>query len=471
MRPAQWGWMLAGALLFACDGGGHGQGGASADAAGSMANPATAPSDAATANAPGVAASTDASAPSGTGADSSTTAGDPGRALSLASAGTQLLVTGPDLGLQLTEANLADDVDVVAVHQEFYGVPWEALLNNTEPPPEWMAKMQTLAQHAHAVSERVFLSISMLNGSRNSLAARTTIEAGQVKSQDNWAANCYDFASAADGAQLREAYLRYVERMVELFAPRYLNLAIEVNLFLEKCPDAAAGVVDVANAAYARAKALDPTLLAFPSFQIDHLYGYAKDSCPDGMDKDACFDRNYAQITGFERDRFALSTYPYLQGQRVQDLPDDWFERGAARGGERALIAETGWLSTDLVAQNGTACTTVITSNEQEAADYLTRVLSDAQRVPLELVTWWSNRDLLPAGLMTNCPCDYDATWCSVVDQFRGAAGGTLTPGADFIGEVLLKAFGTMGLRDYEGALKPKLAEPWSAARSQGLAP
>jgi len=33
---------------------------------------------------------------------------------SLASAGTQLLVEGPDLGLQLTEANLADDVDLVA---------------------------------------------------------------------------------------------------------------------------------------------------------------------------------------------------------------------------------------------------------------------------------------------------------------------------------------------------------------------
>jgi hypothetical protein len=225
-------------------------------------------------------------------------------------------------------------------------------------------------------------------------------------------------------------------------------------------------VIAVANAAYAEAKKQDPKLRAFPSFQIDHLYGYAKDSCADGMDKNTCFDRNYAQITDLKRDRFAMSSYPYMQGQRVADLPADYFERAAARGGEQALIAETGWLSTNLVAQNGSSCTTVITSSEQDAADYLTRVLADARRIPLELVTWWSNRDLLPAGLMTNCPCDYDATWCGVVDQFRSAAGAPLTPGADLIGEVLLKAFGTMGLRDYDGKLKPKLAAPWKAARA-----
>jgi hypothetical protein len=394
----------------------------------------------------------------------------PGRAFLLASAGTQLLVAGPSVGLQLTEANLDKDVDVVAVHQEFYGVPWQAFLDESEPPAEWSAKLRALAEHAHGVSEQVFLSISMLNGARETLAERTRIENGQPKGEDNWAARCYDFATAADGAQMRAAYLRYVEYMVELIRPSYLNYAIEVNLFLEKCPAAAAGVIEVANAAYAAAKAKQPALIAFPSFQIDHLYGDAKDSCPEGMDKDACFDRNYEQITGFERDRFAMSSYPFLQGRKVEDVGSDWFERAAARGGERALIAETGWLSTDLVAQNGNQCTTVIHANAQDAAAYLKRVLSDARRVPLELVTWWSNRDLLPAGLMTNCPCDYDATWCQVVDVFRNAAGGPLVPGSDYVGEILLKAFGTMGIRDYDGQPKPELAPIWKDARTQPLA-
>jgi len=390
----------------------------------------------------------------------------PRRAFLLSSAGTQLLVDGPSLGLQLTEANLAEDVDVVAVHQEFYGVPWQAFVDGSPPPAEWSARMQALAQQAHAVSERVFLSINMLNGARESLAERTAIEDGRPKGEDGWAARCYDFASAPDGAQMRAAYLRYVEHMVELFTPTYLNFAIEVNLFLEKCPASAPGLIEVANAAYAAAKAKQPGVLAFPSFQIDHLYGYAEDSCPTGMDEDACFDRNYVQIEGLERDRFAISSYPFLQGQRVEDLPDDWFQRGPARGGERALIAETGWLSTDLVAQRGDQCNTVITASEADAAAYLARVLADAERVPLELVTWWSNRDLLPAGLMTNCPCDYDPTWCQVVDVFRNAAGGPLVPDSDYVGEILLKAFGTMGIRDYDGQPKPSLAAHWNAARA-----
>ena len=383
----------------------------------------------------------------------------------LASAGTQLLIDGPSIGLQLTEADLAEDVDLVAVHQEFYGVPWQSFVDGSAPPAEWSARMQALADHAHAVSDGVFLSISMLNGARETLAERTVIEDGQPKGEDNWAVRCYDFATAADGAQMRAAYLRYVEHMVELFAPTYLNFAVEVNLFFEKCPDAVPGLIEIANAAYAAAKAKQPGLIAFPSIQIDHLYGVADDSCPAGMDEDVCFERNYAQLEGLERDRFAISSYPFLQGQSLADVPDDWFERAAARGGERALIAETGWLSTDLIAQNGDQCTTVISANEAAAAAYLERVLADADRIPLELVTWWSNRDLLPAGLMTNCPCDYEPTWCQVVDVFRGAAGGPLTPGADYIGEILLKAFGTMGIRDYDGKPKPALSALWNEAR------
>lgn len=208
------------------------------------------------------------------------------RRFALASAGTQLRIDGPRVGLQLTEANLADDVDLVAVHQEFYGVPWQALVDDVPPPAEWSAQMQALANQAHAVSDRSFLSISML----------------------------------------------------------------------------------------------------------------------------------------------------------------------------------------DLVALNGPQCNTVIAADDAEAAAYLGRVLADADRIPLELVTWWSNRDLLPSGLMTNCPCDYDPTWCQVVDVFRNAGGDPLVPASAYFGEILLKAFGTMGIRDYDGHAKPALADLWAEARSRPLA-
>jgi hypothetical protein len=386
---------------------------------------------------------------------------DAGRPL-LANAGVQFSVDGEHLGLQLTAANIADDADVVAVHFEFDGVPWNELEAGQEPLAEWTARVQQLAASVKALGRPVFLSISMLNGSRRSLAPRARLENGKLTTQDNWAANCYDFANAPDAAAKKAAFLRYEQRMIAAFSPRWLNYAIELNLYFEACPAGVPGLIAFANQAYDSAKSSDANLLAFPSVQIDHLHGYAKDSCPDASQRSQCFEKALAQVMQLKGDRFAISTYPFLQGTRAADLPSDWFERAAGRLGKIPLIAETGWLSTNIRAQLGAACQTPLQSTPEEALAYLDLVLDAATRGKLELVTWWSDRDLLPAGLMTNCPCSFGATWCSVVDVFRAAGGAD--PQAAFLGELGLKAFGSMGLRDYDGNAKPLLAH-WQGFR------
>ncbi len=373
----------------------------------------------------------------------------PGRSFLLASSGVQFLVDG-GLGLLITPANLSEDADVIEVHQEFYGLPWDAFLNGTDPPQEWTSAMTAIAQSVAATGKNTFLSITMLNGGRNSLAARTTIVNGTVQSTDHWAAQCYDFASAPDGAAMKQAYLAYVGWMIDLFAPTYLNIAIEVNLFFDQCPASAAGVVDVSNSAYALAKTKNPALVVFPSIQIDHLYGYDSSTCPDAGQRAACFQNLYAQIAPLKRDRFAMSTYPMLGvASAPSDIPNDWFARGAAVAGERPLIAETGWNSSSLVAQlDDGSCYTAFTEVEANEESYLDFVLSSAAADDLDLVNWWSDRDLVVTQLMTACPCTFDQVWCEVLDIARGpATDGGGEP--QFYGEVELKAFGTMGLRDY----------------------
>jgi hypothetical protein len=282
---------------------------------------------------------------------------------------------------------------------------------------------------------------------------------------------CYDFATAPDGASKKQAYLRYAGWMIDTFAPAYLNVAIEVNLFLEKCTAAAAGLVDVANAAYDAAKAKDPSLVVFPSIQIDHLYGYNKDSCPNPADRASCFDTLYAQIVPLKRDRFAMSSYPSISVvEAPADLPADWFSRGAARGKERAIIAETGWDSTALVGKlrDGT-CYKVFDYAEADEAGYLGRVLDAAAAMPMEVVNWWADRDIVVQQLMADCPCTFDPTWCSVLDAFRGPPtdGGTDT---QFSGELELKAFGTMGLRTYDGTPKSTVYARWQQALAPAIA-
>jgi hypothetical protein len=384
----------------------------------------------------------------------------------LAAGGVQVITTGPELGLQITPADLATDADVIELHQEFYGIPWDEFAAGTAPPAAWVAVMDRIAAAARATGKPIFLSISMLNGGRDRLAARTQIRDGRVASDDTWSPACFDFARSPDGAKYQAAYLRYAAWMTDRFAPRWLATAIEVNLFFEKCPAAAAGVVTVANAAYDAAKLADPARLVFPTFQIDHLYGYDAASCADPAQRDACFDRNYAAIAAMKRDRFAMSSYPIPgAGLTPATLPADWFTRGAARAGERGLIAETGIIATALaVRPRGQACVTVFTNTEADVTAYLTRVLDDARAAKLELVNWWSDRDLVVTELMTTCaPCSFDAGWCAVLEAFRGPET-TSGPDTQLAGELALKAFGTMGLRDYAGVAKPHLAI-WNAAR------
>jgi hypothetical protein len=153
------------------------------------------------------------------------------------------------------------------------------------------------------------------------------------------------------------------------------------------------------------------------------------------------------------------------------DLPADWFTRGASRGGERALVAETGWNSSSVVAQlRSGACYTVFTDTEADEAAYLGRLLDSAQDAGMDLVNWWSNRDLVVADFMTDCPCTFDPTWCAVLAFARGPPtdGGTDT---QFFGELLFKAFGTMGLRAYDGTLKPLVYARWQEARALGVSP
>lgn len=422
-------------------------------------------------------ASVDASSDGTTTSDSAMlTDGGPPRSFRLASGGVQLLISGPQVGLQITPADLQTDVDVAEIHQEFYGVPWDAFKNGTPVPDAWDSEMKSLAASARAANKPIFLSMTMLNGSRDTLAAQTVVSAGgAISSTDNWAAKCYDFASAPDGAQMKAAYLAYVDYMMTTFTPTYLNFAVEVNLYFESCPAGVAGLVDVANAAYDEAKSKKSDVIAFPSFQVDHLYGYA-DNCVGGSAdagaRDGCFDANFAQIDTMKRDRFAMSSYPQLGVVKAAaDLPADYFARAAAKKGEVPLIAETGWNSSSLIAEmrDGT-CYTVFSNTENDEEAYLDFVLRSADTAKIDLVNWWSDRDLVVSTFMTDCPCTFDTKWCSVLQIFRGPDAGIDAGDTQFYGEILAKAFGTMGVRAYDGTQKPVTYARWQAALARPLA-
>jgi hypothetical protein len=355
-------------------------------------------------------------------------------------------------------------VDVVLVHQEFYGLPWDSFEAGTSPPAEWVAVMDDLAARAQAVGP-VFLSLQLVSGpGRRFLADRAVVVNDALSNPSGMTTECYDFSTAPDGASKRAAYVAYVDWMVRRFQPRWVNVAIEMNLFTS-CGDGPwNALVEVERAAYASAKAARPGVLAFPSIQIDLLYGWGPD-CPPPADRDTCFDTSYARLANVARDRFAVSSLPYIIKalENPAAVPAGWFTRAGDRGGERTVVAETGWLGTPMVVEfNG--CLTAITSGEDAQLAWFDRLMDETRSHNLELVTWVSNRDLVSTAMMTDCPCSFDPAWCGFLADFRQSAGADLKSQAD--AEFGIKEFGSMGLRQYDGTPRQSLYARWQAARA-----
>lgn len=412
-----------------------------------------------------------AMAPCGGGGSSSDALSDtpqdaPTRTYRLASAGVQL---DPVMGPVLGDPDLATDVDVVNVHQDFFGVPWTDFAASTAPPPTWTAKMAELAQQAHATGKDIFLALAPLDGDRTHLAPNAVVSAAGFDVVHGWKPPCYDLATAADGGDLRTAYARYVDYMVRLFQPRWTNIAVEVSLFHVTCPAAWDGMVALERDAYDAAKRAAPATPAFPSIQIDALYGRV--GCPPPNTADQCYETEYAAMVGLLRDRFAISTYPYnFAGfDRPEDLPPDYLSRAAARGGERLVIAETGWLATDVVVTDeNSRCLTALVNSPTEQAAYFDRVVADSIASGVELITWISNRDFLIPPVMTDCPCTFSTPWCDLVSFVRGQGA---TPLAQRDAEVGFKVFGTMGIREHDGTPRQPIFDRWTAARALPVSP
>jgi hypothetical protein len=92
-----------------------------------------------------------------------------------------------------------------------------------------------------------------------------------------------------------------------------------------------------------------------------------------------------------------------------------------------------------------------------------------------DMVTWWSDRDLIETSVMGTCyapappgsgTCGGNA-WCLSMAAFQGEYSAFwVAPQA----ELVYKVFGAMGIRTYSGAVKPELMNWWSLFRAIPMA-
>lgn len=371
--------------------------------------------------------------------------------------------------------------DLLSLHvDDFWGVPWDYCTADgcSNLPAAWTNNWQRLAANAKASGKTIYLALSPLTD-RRTLAGRV-LPNGTI--QSHWstavdAKGCYRFDSDSAAADFKARYIGYLKYLVNLVGPRYLSPSVEMNIPFAYCPEQKAAWQAWYGDVHTAIKAAYPTLVVFPTFQLEFMYGVA---APETRCANAsyaqCFDLRLHEALGVAADRMALSTYPVgwsFESEFGFGVPTDTFAKIRQATSRKIWISETGWTVAPLRGQfaHGArgSCgpvalpatlnvpgwsTPIDVANETAQTRYLGQLLEQAHTHGLEAVVWWLNRDYLDAAVAQTCPCaPSDSATCTMTQAFYDVGGETA--------EYLLRAFANMGLRRIDGGARPAQAV-WS---------
>jgi hypothetical protein len=272
---------------------------------------------------------------------------------------------------------------------------------------------------------------------------------------------CYPFATDSGAAGYQAAYIKYMEWLINLVKPDFVSPAIEMNIPFGVCSSDKAAWIAWYTGVNDALKADFPTLPIFATFQVQTLYGIsdAASACPAPTTLDECFDQHLAEALAIPGDRIAFSNYPMSWSYRPEysySYPTDTFARVASATARPIWISETGWPTVPVLASYphgasgscGAHYVPAAIANDTNQDDYLKWLLNQAQTYHFEAVIWWLNRDYLDGSVAATCPCSPGTSdTCVLADNFYSSGGP--------LGETLLRIFGNMALRNYDGSARP----------------
>ena len=180
-----------------------------------------------------------------------------------------------------------------------------------------------------------------------------------------------------DDAAVRAAFLSYAEYIARNYAPAYMALGVEMNLYYERNQDDFENFKSLYNEAYARVKELSPETSITVTFQYEDLQGILPRA-----------DQHFASwhlVRAFEPniDFVGISTYPSLVYAHPSQMPETYYSQLTAFTSKPVAIAEMGYASS-----GGT--TNASETGEELQASFVERALIETEDLDMPFAVWFT---------------------------------------------------------------------------------
>lgn len=252
---------------------------------------------------------------------------------------------------------VAEEGDLVAHH--FDGaIPWSYLLGDGPLPTDLAAELDGRTDFDRAHPElAVYVATALTDLDRIGIPEASAGDERPEGLSDSFA-----------DPEVRTALSAWIDMLISRFNPRYLNVAVELDMYAANRPDDWVNLLEFHQETYQRLKAEHPDLVVFASFQ-------AELGDPSVFDSVA----EYTDIVG-------ISTYPYLLDD---DVPDDGYLARFREPGLPLAIAETGFPSETVASPRG-----LVAADEGTQSEYVKWLGSQIDRHDIEFVVWFLPYDI-----------------------------------------------------------------------------
>lgn len=247
-------------------------------------------------------------------------------------------------------------------------IPWNALINNTELPAEFVSDISYRVSKKPE-GHKLLLSVSLLNTDRADLLEDYD---GTIPSY-----------SALNEPMIENAYVKHLEYLIVRFNPDYVVTAMEVNELKMKSEVKWTQYKLLMSNIRSRIKNRFPELKLSESVTLHNWFN------PDVQNPNE-YMAEIANYVNQNLDFAAISFYPFFKGLHSKEHFQIAFDFVNTMVAIPVAFVETSHLAEKLEVSGYSL---VIESNKCEQKDYLEVLLLNAHNFEYEFLIWWTHRD------------------------------------------------------------------------------